>query len=271
MVCVPACSAGGVFGVLYSLEEVFLAVDAAGAGEAAVGQLHLAVGALEAGAVPVPVQHLQDELVQDVLVAAGALGDFWGGGDGEKSSVSPPAGCSVRARCFSFLHPGSLLSATCLPRREQGLKPLPSWHRRISFQNLSPHGRTSLPPLLAPAPPRGPCVPGFPPAGAAGSPAASQPLVADPRRWKGAGASRGSSRGGNPAGGPTRPRPPLQPPCCGRVRGGCVCSASHSHPASAYSRAAPTDQGSRVLLSLSTYPWFGINRRGCKSLQEIAW
>lgn len=30
----------------YSLEEVLLAVDAAGAGEAALGQLHLAVGAL---------------------------------------------------------------------------------------------------------------------------------------------------------------------------------------------------------------------------------
>lgn len=60
----------------YSLEEILLAIDAAGPGEAALGQLHLAIGALEAGAVPVPVQDLEDELVQDVLVAAGALGDL---------------------------------------------------------------------------------------------------------------------------------------------------------------------------------------------------
>lgn len=102
MVCVPACFAGGVFGVLYSLEEVFLAVDAAGAGEAAVGQLHLAVGALEAGAVPVPVQHLQDELVQDVLVAAGALGDFWAGGRWREEQRQPPRRL-LRARTLLFL------------------------------------------------------------------------------------------------------------------------------------------------------------------------
>lgn len=60
------------------LEEVLLAVDAPGPGEAPVRQLHLAVCTLEAGAVPVSVQDLQDELVQDMLVAAGALGDLCG-------------------------------------------------------------------------------------------------------------------------------------------------------------------------------------------------
>lgn len=60
------------------LEEVLLAVDAPGPGEAPVSQLHLAVCTLEAGAVPVSVQDLQDELVQDMLVAAGALGDLCG-------------------------------------------------------------------------------------------------------------------------------------------------------------------------------------------------
>lgn len=60
------------------LEEVFLAVDASGPGEAPVGQWHLAVCTLEARAVPVSVEDLQDELVQDVLVAASALRDFCG-------------------------------------------------------------------------------------------------------------------------------------------------------------------------------------------------
>lgn len=60
------------------LEEVLLAIDAPGPGEAPVSQLHLAVRTLEAGAVPVSVQDLQDELVQDMLVAAGALGDLCG-------------------------------------------------------------------------------------------------------------------------------------------------------------------------------------------------
>ena len=60
------------------LEEVFLAVDAPGPGEAPVSQLHLAVRTLEAGAVPVSVQDLQDELVQDMLVAASTLGDLCG-------------------------------------------------------------------------------------------------------------------------------------------------------------------------------------------------
>lgn len=60
------------------LEEVFLAVDAPGPGEAPVRQLHLAVCTLEARAVPVSVQDLQDELVQDMLVAAGTLRDLCG-------------------------------------------------------------------------------------------------------------------------------------------------------------------------------------------------
>lgn len=66
------------------LEEVLLAVDAPGPGEAPVSQLHLAVCTLEAGAVPVSVQDLQDELVQDVLVAASALRDLCGeSGEGQ--------------------------------------------------------------------------------------------------------------------------------------------------------------------------------------------
>lgn len=60
------------------LEEVFLAVDTPGPGEAPVSQLHLAVCTLEAGAMPVSVQDLQDELVQDMLVAASALGNLCG-------------------------------------------------------------------------------------------------------------------------------------------------------------------------------------------------
>lgn len=133
--CAPACFAGGVFGARYSLEEVLLAVDAAGAGEAAVGQLHLAVGALEAGAVPVPVQHLQDELVQDVLVAAGALGDFWGGGDGEKSSVSPPpaAPCAHPALCHLFAAPGAGTEASSpLASRNRFPKFVPTWKNASS-------------------------------------------------------------------------------------------------------------------------------------------
>lgn len=61
-----------------SLEEVLLAVDAPGPGEAPVSQLHLAVCTLEAGAVPMSIQDLQDELIQDVLIAASTLGDLYG-------------------------------------------------------------------------------------------------------------------------------------------------------------------------------------------------
>jgi hypothetical protein len=70
-------SQGGAHGS-DSLEEVLLAVDTPRPGETPVGQLHLAVCTLEAGAVPVSVQDLQDELVQDVLVAASTLGYLCG-------------------------------------------------------------------------------------------------------------------------------------------------------------------------------------------------
>lgn len=53
-----------------SLEEVFLAVDAVPPTETLVGQGRLAVTALQAFTMPVAVQHLQDETVHDVLVAA---------------------------------------------------------------------------------------------------------------------------------------------------------------------------------------------------------
>lgn len=59
-----------------SLEEVVLAVDALPAAEATLGQGRVAVRALEALAVPVAVQCLEDEAVQDVLVAAGAQRDL---------------------------------------------------------------------------------------------------------------------------------------------------------------------------------------------------
>ncbi|TNN89266.1 hypothetical protein EYF80_000554 [Liparis tanakae] len=57
-------------------------VDASGSGETFVRQRSLAVGALEALGVPVSVQHLQDELVQDVLTTAGAVRDLCGGTGG---------------------------------------------------------------------------------------------------------------------------------------------------------------------------------------------
>lgn len=59
-----------------SLEEVVLAVDTLPAAEAALGQRRVAVAALEAPAVPVAVQSLEDEAVQDVLVAASTQGDL---------------------------------------------------------------------------------------------------------------------------------------------------------------------------------------------------
>lgn len=64
-----------------SLEEVVLAVHTLPTAEAALGQRRVAVAALEALAVPVAVQSLEDEAVQDVLVAAGTQRDLcrWGG------------------------------------------------------------------------------------------------------------------------------------------------------------------------------------------------
>lgn len=68
------------------LEEIFFAVNASGPGETFIRQRGLTVGALEALGVPVSVQHLQDELVQDVLTAAGTLGDLCG--DEQKEALS---------------------------------------------------------------------------------------------------------------------------------------------------------------------------------------
>lgn len=61
-----------------SLEEVLLAVDAVAPAEALVGQLRLAVAAFQTLAVPVAVQHLEDEAVHDVLTAASAHRDLCG-------------------------------------------------------------------------------------------------------------------------------------------------------------------------------------------------
>ena len=59
-----------------SLEEVIFAVDVSRPREALVRQRCLAVGTLEALGVPVSVQHLEDELVQDVLATPRALRDL---------------------------------------------------------------------------------------------------------------------------------------------------------------------------------------------------
>lgn len=56
----------------YSLEKVLFAEDVAVAREASLRQLRAAVGALETPRVPRPVQHLQDEPVQNQLRAAPA-------------------------------------------------------------------------------------------------------------------------------------------------------------------------------------------------------
>ena len=59
-----------------SLEEVIFAVDVSRPREALVRQRCLTVGTLEALGVPVSVQHLEDELVQDVLATPRALRDL---------------------------------------------------------------------------------------------------------------------------------------------------------------------------------------------------
>lgn len=61
---------------MHSLEEVLFAVDAVTAAEAFLCQLDLAVAAFQALAVPMPVQHLQDEAVHNVLIAACTERDF---------------------------------------------------------------------------------------------------------------------------------------------------------------------------------------------------
>lgn len=60
----------------HSLEEILLAVDAVAPAEALLRQLRLAVAALQALAVPVAIQHFEDEAVDDVLIAACAHRDF---------------------------------------------------------------------------------------------------------------------------------------------------------------------------------------------------
>lgn len=60
-----------------SLEEVLFAVHISCPRETLVCQQRLTVCALEALGMPVAVQHLQDELVEDVLTTARTLGDFW--------------------------------------------------------------------------------------------------------------------------------------------------------------------------------------------------
>lgn len=71
-----------------SLEEVVLAVHALPAAEAALSQWCVAVAALETLAVPVAVQGLEDEAVQDMLVTASAQWDLCkaGGGSGVRSA-----------------------------------------------------------------------------------------------------------------------------------------------------------------------------------------
>lgn len=61
---------------MYSLEEVIFAVDAVAPAEALLRQLSLAVAAFQALAVPVAIQHFEDEAVHDVLTAASAHRDF---------------------------------------------------------------------------------------------------------------------------------------------------------------------------------------------------
>lgn len=58
------------------LEEILFAVDAVPSAEAFLRQLRLTVAALQALAVPVAVQHFEDEAVNDVLIAARAHGDL---------------------------------------------------------------------------------------------------------------------------------------------------------------------------------------------------
>lgn len=79
-----------------SLEEVLLAVHALPAAEAALGQWRVAVAALEALAVPVTVQRLEDEAVQDVLVAAGAQRDLCRARGHPRQEHRPERGASIR-------------------------------------------------------------------------------------------------------------------------------------------------------------------------------
>lgn len=63
----------------HSLEEILFTVDAVASAEALLRQLDLAVAALQTLAVPLTVQHFEDEAVHDVLTAACTHGDVCGG------------------------------------------------------------------------------------------------------------------------------------------------------------------------------------------------
>ena len=58
---------------VFSLEEILLAVHTPCAGEAAVSQQRVTVRTFQTLSVPVSVQNLQDELIQDRLTAARTL------------------------------------------------------------------------------------------------------------------------------------------------------------------------------------------------------
>ena len=59
----------------YSLEKVLFAENLAVASETLVAELSTTLTALEALGMPRAVQHLEDEAVQDELLATPALGD----------------------------------------------------------------------------------------------------------------------------------------------------------------------------------------------------
>lgn len=73
---------------IYSLKEVLFTVDAVAPAEALVRQLSLAVAAFQALAVPVAIQHFEDEAVHDVLTAARAHRDFCRRQDGTTTNSS---------------------------------------------------------------------------------------------------------------------------------------------------------------------------------------
>lgn len=79
-----------------SLEKVILAVNTLPSAEAALGQWRVAVAAFEALAVPVAVQSLEDESVQDVLVTAGTQRNLCGHEEAlghllDQEAVKPPS------------------------------------------------------------------------------------------------------------------------------------------------------------------------------------
>lgn len=87
---------------MYSLEEIVLAVDAVAPAEALLGQLSLAVAALEALAVPVSVQHFEDEAVHDVLTAARTHWDLCRRQQANTSGLATPVG--ITSMCHMLAH-----------------------------------------------------------------------------------------------------------------------------------------------------------------------